>query len=107
MRFFDKTIHIHRNQTVMGQYNRPTHVIKEVGKCRGQIDRPSSNGGNTVVQTTPQAKSMEIYLVFAEPHADIRPNDWLVIDGVRYRAAAPTVKYRTHQEISVRVEEEI
>lgn len=104
MRWFDKECIVKRNTKTMGTHNRPVYTLGEVARYKVALD--TQRGSNVTIQAQPQAVINERFVVYVPAHADIKPKDVLVIEGIEYVAGVP-ISYRTHKEVPVLLNEEV
>lgn len=102
MLFRTKVI-VFRNETIIGEYNRPYKTLVEVGETKGTLSR---NDKPYVIQKAVQGEAEEEFTLFYKRNGDIKEHDILQIDDRKYIAQVPR-KYKRHNEIILQYKTEV
>ena len=93
-----------REESVLGEYNRPTKRLVSKGIFRGKLD--NKNGNTHLIVGEPQTSINGNYRLYTNNTIDIRPSDFIKIQGMVFRASLPQ-KYPTHMEVNLTLQDEV
>lgn len=99
---FTTTYEVFREESVLGDFNRPKKTLVSKGKYRGKLDRKQAR----LIVGEPQNFSDGEYILYTSPDVDIKPSDIIKIDGMSFTASKP-FRYRVHMEINLSISEEV